>query len=86
MRLEKNKVHYVAIASSYVALTGNLITLVGCALLLLGVLGLYDMQIFSYGLSSGIRIIGTFAIGGCLLSAIGYGIQDFMVDKTISGD
>jgi hypothetical protein len=86
MRLKKNSSHYVTVISSYVALAGNLITLLGCAVLILGMVGLFDMQKLSFGLSSGIRVIGTFAIGGCLLSAIGYGVQDFMVDKTTSGD
>jgi hypothetical protein len=39
--------------------------------------GVFDMDFFSLGLSSGIRIIGTVAIAGCLLSAIGYGILDY---------
>jgi hypothetical protein len=32
---------------------------------------------FLMQLSSGIRIIGSVAIAGCLLSAIGYGISDY---------
>jgi hypothetical protein len=42
------------------------------------VLGIFDMEIFSFGLSAGIRIIGTVAIAGCLLSAIGYGFYDYV--------
>jgi hypothetical protein len=30
------------------------------------------------GLSSGVRVIGSVAIAGCLLSAIGYGIVDYL--------
>jgi hypothetical protein len=45
--------------------------------LLLGVFGIFDMNRFAIGLSSGIRIIGTVAIAGCLLSAIGYGALDY---------
>jgi hypothetical protein len=30
------------------------------------------------GLSSGMRIVGSVAITGCLLSAIGYGIVDYL--------
>ncbi len=56
---------------------GNALTLIGGLSLLLGMLGVFDMQIFSLGLSSGVRIIGTVAIAGCLLSAIGYGISDY---------
>ena len=58
-------------------LAGNSLTILGCVGILLGILGLFDMEIFSLGLSSGIRIIGTVAIAGCLLSAIGYGISDY---------
>jgi hypothetical protein len=56
---------------------GNTLTALGCLGIVLGVLGTFDMDIFSIGLSSGIRIIGTVAIAGCLLSAIGYGILDY---------
>jgi len=56
---------------------GNALTLIGGLSLLLGMLGAFDMEIFSLGLSSGVRIIGTVAIAGCLLSAIGYGISDY---------
>ena len=59
------------------AVLGNLLAVLGCLGLLLGVLGIFDMDRFALGLSSGIRIIGTVAIGGCLLSAIGYGVLDY---------
>ena len=42
-----------------------------------GLLGLIPLEIFALGLSSGIRVIGTLAISGCLLSAIGYGLMDY---------
>jgi hypothetical protein len=58
---------------------GNFVTLVGCAGILFGVLGTFDMDLFSYGLSSGIRIIGSVAISGCLLSAIGYWSLDHFI-------
>lgn len=57
---------------------GNTLVSVGCLALVLGMLGVYDMDIFAFGLSSGVRIIGTVAIAGCLFSAIGYGITDYM--------
>jgi hypothetical protein len=60
-----------------VVFVGNLLTALGCLGIILGVLGVFDMELFSLGLSSGIRIIGTVAIAGCLLSAIGYGILDY---------
>ena len=59
-------------------LTGNTLAVMGCTGLVLGVLGVFDMDHFSFGLSSGVRIIGTVAIAGCLLSAIGYGISDYV--------
>lgn len=86
MSLEKNKLNYIVIISSYLSSIGNSITLIGCAVLIFGLAGLFNMQIFSFGLSSGIRVIGTFAIGGCLLSALGYGIQDYLVSKSTLGD
>jgi len=61
----------------FTALLGNVLTILGCLGLLLGVLGIFDMNRFAIGLSSGIRIIGTVAIAGCLLSAIGYGALDY---------
>ena len=60
---------------------GNALTIFGCLALLFGVLGLFDMDRFSFGLSAGVRIIGTVAILGCLLSAIGYGVSDYLKSK-----
>ena len=54
------------------------LTVIGCVGLVLGVAGVYDMDIFAFGLSAGVRIVGTVAIAGCLLSAICYGILDFV--------
>ncbi len=56
---------------------GNLLTALGSLGVILGMFGVFDMDVFSLGLSSGIRTIGTVAIAGCLLSAIGYGILDY---------
>ena len=56
---------------------GNTLTAVACFGMLLGFFGIFNMEILSFGLSSGIRIIGTVAIAGCLLSAIGYGISEY---------
>jgi hypothetical protein len=45
--------------------------------LALAVFGVFDPQHFAIGISSGIRVIGSVAIAGCLFSAVGYGILDF---------
>jgi hypothetical protein len=36
-----------------------------------------SVDLFAFGISSGIRVLGGCAIIGCLLSAIGYGIRDY---------
>jgi len=59
-------------------LVGNSLTLIGCVGLILGSLGLIPIEFFAMGLSSGMRIVGSVAITGCLLSAIGYGIVDYL--------
>jgi len=59
-------------------LVGNSLTLIGCAGLILGSLGLIPIEFFAMGLSSGMRIVGSVAITGCLLSAIGYGVADYL--------
>ena len=48
--------------------------------LLFGLGGLVRLDDFAIGITSGIRVIGTVAIAGCLLSAIGYGFLDY-IDK-----
>lgn len=45
---------------------------------MLGSLGLIPIEFFAMGISSGIRIIGSIAITGCLLCAIGYGVADYL--------
>jgi len=57
---------------------GNVLTVIGCAGLLLAATGLLPAQAFAVGISSGIRVIGSLAIAGCLLSAIGYGIEEYL--------
>jgi len=56
---------------------GNLLTIFGCLFLILGLAGVFNLEVLAYGLSSGIRIVGSLAIAGCLLSAISYGVLDF---------
>jgi hypothetical protein len=59
-------------------LIGNTLGTLGVVALVLGMLGLYNMDVFAFGISSGVRIVGSVAIAGCLLSAIGYGISDYL--------
>jgi hypothetical protein len=57
---------------------GNVLTIIGCAGLLLVATGLIPAQSFATGISSGVRVIGSLAIAGCLLSAIGYGVEEYL--------
>jgi len=57
---------------------GNVLTVIGCAGLLLAATGLIPAQSFAVGISSGVRVIGSLAIAGCLLSAIGYGVEEYL--------
>jgi hypothetical protein len=57
---------------------GNVLTVIGCVGLLLVAAGLVSAQFFAIGISSGVRVIGSVAIAGCLLSAIGYGVEEYL--------
>lgn len=57
---------------------GNVLTVIGCTGLLLAATGLIPAQSFAIGISSGVRVIGSLAITGCLLSAIGYGVEEYL--------
>jgi len=57
---------------------GNTLTVIGCAGLVLGLLDIIPAQLFAVGISSGIRVIGSVAIAGCLLSAMGYGAIEYL--------
>jgi len=59
-------------------LVGNSLTFIGCAGLILGSLGIIPLDFFAMGISSGMRTMGSVAITGCLLNAIGYGIVDYL--------
>ena len=56
---------------------GNTLIIIGCTTMIFGLFGLIPLEIFALGLSSGIRVVATLAITGCLLSAIGYGLMDY---------
>ena len=57
---------------------GNALTVIGCMGLLLGLSDIIPAQLFAIGISSGIRVIGSVAIAGCLLSAMGYGAIEYL--------
>ena len=57
---------------------GNSLTVIGCVGLLLGLSDIIPAQLFAIGISSGIRVIGSVAIAGCLLSAMGYGAIEYL--------
>jgi len=59
---------------------GIFLTVIGFLGLLLGVLGVFNLDIFAFGLSAGIRVVGSVAIAGCMLGAIGYWSKEF-IDK-----
>ena len=64
--------------SGLLILVGNSLTAIGCVGLVLTLSGLIQAEFFAIGISSGVRVIGSVAVTGCLLSAIGYGIiEDF---------
>jgi hydroxyethylthiazole kinase-like sugar kinase family protein len=56
---------------------GNSLTVIGCMGLVLGLSDIVPVQLFAIGISSGIRVIGSVAIAGCLLSAMGYGAIEY---------
>jgi hypothetical protein len=62
---------------SIIIYLGYILIAISCLLLILGLFGLIGLDLYSYGLSSGIRMIGTLAISGCLLSAIGNYVLEF---------
>jgi hypothetical protein len=55
---------------------GLVLILVSCSIIFMGLLGIISLELFSIGFSSGIRILASFAITGCLAGAIGYWIQE----------
>ncbi|MBS3805467.1 MAG: hypothetical protein KGY54_13025 [Oleiphilaceae bacterium] len=56
---------------------GVVLAAIGSAGLILGFMGLLDFDDYSFGLSAGVRMLGSIAIAGCLMSAIGFfGLED----------
>ena len=50
---------------------GTGLALVGVLGLVLGFAGLINLDLFAFGISAGARVVGTLAITGCLLGALG---------------
>ncbi len=63
--------------SGLLILVSNSLTAIGCFGLVLALSGLIQAEFFALGISSGIRVIGSVAVSGCLLSAIGYGMVEY---------
>ena len=63
--------------SGLLIVVGNSLTAIGCAALMLALSGLIEAEFFALGISSGVRVIGSVAITGCLLSAVGYGVLEY---------
>ena len=63
--------------SGLLILVGNSLTAIGCFGLVLALSGLIQAEFFALGISSGIRVIGSVAVSGCLLSDIGYGMVEY---------
>jgi len=57
-------------------LFGNILLGFSLMVILLSFTGLFDIDMFSFGLSSGIRIVGSFAIAGCMINALSYGFLE----------
>lgn len=62
---------------------GNSLTVIGCVALMLALSGVIPAEFFAIGISSGIRVIGSVAIAGCLLSALGYGAVEYLEQQNI---
>jgi hydroxyethylthiazole kinase-like sugar kinase family protein len=55
---------------------GLILILASCVIILMGLLGVFSLDVFAIGLSSGIRILASVAITGCLVGAIGHWIKE----------
>ncbi len=59
-----------------VIIIGNFLIAISAIAIVMSVLGILDLDIFKFGLSSGIRMVGMLAIAGCLINAVSYGLLD----------
>jgi len=65
------------LAEKALIISGFFISSISFILLSLSLWDFISADLFSFGISSGIRVLGSCAIIGCLLSAVGYGIGDY---------
>ncbi|MEY4265042.1 MAG: hypothetical protein RL373_1610 [Pseudomonadota bacterium] len=57
---------------------GLILILASCSTIFMGLLGMFSLDLFAIGFSSGIRILASVAITGCLAGAMGYWIQEYL--------
>lgn len=55
---------------------GVVLTITGSLGLIFGFFGVINFDDYAFGLSAGVRILGSIAIAGCLISAIGFFILE----------
>jgi hypothetical protein len=65
------------LAEKTLVIFGFFISSISFILITLSLWDFISADLFSFGISSGIRVLGGCAIIGCLLSATGYGIGDY---------
>ncbi|QWD99760.1 hypothetical protein FD967_06825 [Polynucleobacter sp. JS-Mosq-20-D10] len=68
---------FVQLSENVLIFFGFFISSISFILITLSLWDFIPVEIFAFGLSSGIRVLGSCAIMGCLLSAVGYGIRDY---------
>jgi len=61
----------------FLKLFGLFLAFMGTLLLAIGLAGLIDLNVFAFGLSAGARVVGSLAIMGCLLGALGSFVLEF---------
>ena len=64
--------------SRLLVLVGNFLTATGFIALIAVVSGLISADLFPTGTAFGVRAAGSVTITGCLMSAVGYGIVDYL--------
>lgn len=67
---------------TWMSFIGNSFIVVGGLGLILGIAGVIDLDVFAFGISAGVRVVGTLAITGCLLSAISCFALEFNNEAT----